>query len=184
MGISLCCWGVRAQILYSRTPSPIPHACHGWCYAEDAPEPRHHEAHTHHCRSPTWSTVSCHHLLRVSCWSTFASVHIHWMDSWKFDIHLNLERVWPLSQRLGTDKQFITSQHSIPLGEQSLNRGEPWIKSMMVWQGGWRPQSVHTLTPRTCDCVNSHRKGGLADMTRGSDLEIQCTFWIIQMGPI
>ena len=82
---------------------------------------------------PRFPVTTC---LRVSCWSTFASVHIHWMDSWKFDIHLNLERVWPLSQRMGTDKQFITSQYSIPLGEPSLNQGEPWIKSMMVWQGG------------------------------------------------
>ena len=82
---------------------------------------------------PQFPVTTC---LRVSWGLTFASAHIHWMDSWKFETLLELEKVWPSSQRMGTDKQFITSQHSITLGKRSLNQGEPWLKSMMVWLGG------------------------------------------------
>ena len=55
---------------------------------------------------------------------------------------------------------------------------------MKVVVGNDSPKDFHTLIQGTCDCVALHGKWNFADVTKGTDLQVERTPWIIQVGPI
>lgn len=59
-------------------------------------------------------------------------------------------------------------------------------------KGGWgmevvigndSPKDVRALIHRSCDCVALHGKWDSVGVTKGTDLEMERTSWIIQVGP-
>ena len=54
---------------------------------------------------------------------------------------------------------------------------------MEVVIGNDSPKDVRALIHRSCDCVALHGKWDSVGVTKGTDLEMERTSWIIQVGP-